>query len=341
MPAPRRKEEKKLTNIQKAAALLVLMGAEKAAKVMKKLSEEEVETLTLEIANLEKLDDKAKRQILDEFFELMKAKEYIREGGIDFAKQLLEEAFGAEKAIQIVENLVTNLQVKPFDFLKKIDVVQITNVLQSEHPQTIALILSYLPPATAAQVISSLPEDLQVEVVRRISVMDRATPDIVREVENRIKDRITAFASQPFSQVGGIEFAAEIMNSIDRTVSKQIFDKLSTIDPRLSEEIRQKMFVFEDINKLDDRTIQRILREVDTKDLTLALKGASDEVKEKILSNMSKRARKMIEEELEYMGPVRVRDVNEAQQRIVAIIRKLEEAGEIVIGGGGGEELIV
>nr|WP_240739259.1 flagellar motor switch protein FliG [Marinitoga lauensis] len=271
----------------------------------------------------------------------MKVKEFIKEGGVDYAKKLLEEAFGPEQAIKIIENLVTNLQVKPFDFLKRIDIAQITNVLQNEHPQTVALVLCYLPPAAAAQVIAGLPEDLQVDVIKRISIMDRATPDVVKEVESRMKDRLSSFAAQPFSQVGGIETTAEIMNNIDRTVSKNIFDRLSESDPKLSEEIRKKMFVFEDILKLDDRTIQRILREVDTRDLTLSLKGASEDLKNKILTNMSQRASQMIQEELEFMGPVRLKDVDEAQQRIVAIIRKLEESGEIIIAGGGGEELIV
>ncbi|AEX85496.1 flagellar motor switch protein FliG [Marinitoga sp. 1135] len=330
-----------VNGLRKAAILIVLMGPDRASKLLKELNEEEVEMLTLEVANLGKISDEEKDAVMSEFFELMKVKEFIKEGGVDYAKKLLEEAFGPEQAIKIIENLVTNLQVKPFDFLKRIDIAQITNVLQNEHPQTVALVLCYLPPGAAAQVIAGLPEDLQVDVIKRISIMDRATPDVVKEVESRMKDRLSSFAAQPFSQVGGIETTAEIMNNIDRTVSKNIFDRLSETDPKLSEEIRKKMFVFEDILKLDDRTIQRILREVDTRDLTLSLKGASEELKDKLLGNMSQRARQMIEEELEFMGPVRLKDVDEAQQRIVAIIRKLEESGEIIIAGGGGEELIV
>ena len=330
-----------VNGLRKAAILVVLVGPDRASKLLKELTEEEVEMLTLEVANLGKISDEEKNNVLNEFFELMKVKEFIKEGGVDYAKKLLEEAFGPEQAIKIIENLVTNLQVKPFDFLKRIDIAQITNVLQNEHPQTVALVLCYLPPAAAAQVIAGLPEDLQVDVIKRISIMDRATPDVVKEVESRMKDRLSSFAAQPFSQVGGIETTAEIMNNIDRTVSKNIFDRLSESDPKLSEEIRKKMFVFEDILKLDDRTIQRILREVDTRDLTLSLKGASEDLKNKILTNMSQRASQMIQEELEFMGPVRLKDVDEAQQRIVAIIRKLEESGEIIIAGGGGEELIV
>ena len=259
---------------------------------------------------------------------------------IEYAKKLLETTFGPERAIDIIDRLVSNLQVKPFDFLRKVDVAQLVNVLQNEHPQTVALILCYLPPQVAAKVIAELPEYLQVDVIKRISTMDSSNPDIVKEIENKLKDRLSAFTVQSFSQVGGIDISAEIMNNIDRAMSNKIFEKLSERDPRLSDEIRRRMFVFEDITKLDDRSIQRVLREVDSKDLTLALKGASEEVKDIIFRNMSKRAAQIVQEELDYMGPVRVRDVDEAQQRIVNIIRKLEESGEIIIRGGAGEELI-
>ncbi|MDN5342307.1 flagellar motor switch protein FliG [Oceanotoga sp. DSM 15011] len=334
-------EKNELNGIKKSAILLVLMGSDRAGKVLKKLNDTDVEQLTLEIANLEKIEEPIKENILAEFFEFAKVKEFINKGGVEYAKQLLENAFGPDKAIEIIEKLVSNLQVKPFDFLRKIDVAQMVNVLQNEHPQTVALVLCYLPPVTSSQVIANLPESLQVDVIKRISVMNSATPDVVKEIESKMKDRLSTFTVQTFSQVGGIEVSAEIMNSIDRVVSKNIFDRLSERDPKLSEEIRKRMFVFEDIVKLDDRAVQRIAREIETKDLTLSLKGASEEVKEKMFSNISKRAGQIIKEELEFMGPVRVKDVDEAQQRIVNIIRKLEESGEIIIGGGGGEELIV
>lgn len=334
-------KSKDLDGIKKAAVILVMIGPDNASKILKKLNEEEVEQITLEIANLEKIDEDIKKTVINEFYEYMQAKDFLNIGGVEYARNLLEKTFGPEKAIDIIEKLVSNLQVKPFEFLRKVDVAQLVNVLQNEHPQTVALILCYLPPQIAAQVISELPESLQIDVIKRISTMDSANPDIVKEIESKLKDRLSAFTIQSFSQVGGIDISAEIMNNIDRAVSNKIFERLSERDPKLSDEIRRRMFVFEDIIKLDDRSIQRILREVDSKDLTLALKGASEEVKNVIFKNMSKRASQIVKEELDFMGPVRVRDVDEAQQRIVNIIRKLEEAGEIIISSGGaGEELI-
>lgn len=334
-------DKNELNGIKKSAILLVLMGPENAGNILQKLDDDDVEQLTLEVANLESVDENLKESVMNEFFEYAKVKEFINKGGVDYAKQLLEKAFGPEKAMEIIEKLVSNLQVKPFDFLRKVDITQMVNVLQNEHPQTVALVLCYLPPNTSSQIIANLPESFQVDVIKRISVMNSATPDIVKEVESKMKDRLSSFTVQTFSQVGGIEVSAEIMNNIDRVVSKNIFDRLSERDPKLSEEIRKRMFVFEDIIKLDDRAVQRVLREVDQKDLTISLKGASEEVKEIIFKNMSNRASQIIKEELEFMGPVRVKDVDEAQQRIVSEIRKLEESGEIIISGGGGEELIV
>ncbi len=326
---------------RKAAILLVLMGTERAASVLKHLDEDQIELLTLEIANLGKVSDEEKREVMEEFKNLMKAREFIVTGGVDYARQLLEKALGPEKAMEIIDKLVSSLQVRPFEFLRRVDAIQLVNFLQSEHPQTIALVLSYMPPQQAATVLASLPEELRPEVVKRIAMLDRATPETVKEVERLMEQKLSTFAAQPFSQVGGIETVAEIINTLDRSTEKTIMDSLSETDPELAEEIRRKMFVFEDIVKLDDRSVQLVLREVDTKDLALALKGATDEVKEKIFNNMSKRARALLQEEIEFMGPVRVRDVEEAQQKIIAVIRRLEEAGEIVIARGGGEEMII
>jgi len=334
-------EKKELTGRRKAAILLVILGPDKAAQVLKHLDDETVEQLTIEIASVGSVSDEERRTVLQEFQNIMKAKEMIAKGGLEYAKEVLERAFGPEKAAKIIERLVSSLQVKPFDFIKTADPVQIVNFLQNEHPQTVALVLSYLEPGLAAQVLGSLPEDLQVEVLKRIALLERTSPDIVREIERNLEKKLSGFVGQSFSKIGGIDTAAEIMNSVDRTTERSIMEKLAADNPELAEEIRRKMFVFEDILKLDDRSVQIVLREVDTKDLAVALKGASDELKEKIFRNMSKRAAQLLKDEMEYMGPVRVKDVEEAQQKIISVIRRLEEAGEIVIARGGGEELIM
>ena len=326
---------------RKAAILLVILGPEKAAQVMKHLDEADVEMLTIEIANLGKIPDEEKKVVLQEFSEILKAREMLTAGGIEYAKKVLEKAFGPEKAMRIIERLVSSLQVKPFEFVKKADPLQLVNFLQNEHPQVISLVLSYLEPTMASQILSALPEELQIEVIKRIALLERTSPEIVKEIEKSLERKLSGIVSQQFSKVGGVETAAEIMNNIDRQTEKTIMERLSQESPELAEEIRRRMFVFEDILKLDDRSIQLVLREVDTKDLAVALKGSSDEVKEKIFRNMSKRAAQLLRDELEFMGPVRVKDVEEAQQKIINVIRRLEEAGEIVIARGGGEELIL
>ncbi|WP_372590685.1 flagellar motor switch protein FliG [Fervidobacterium pennivorans subsp. carthaginiensis] len=330
----------KLTGRRKAAILLVTMGPEKAARVLKNLEESEVEMLTIEIANLGKVTNEERKAVLEEFQNLTKAREMIVSGGIEYAKEMLIKAFGPEKAMQIIERLVSNLSVKPFEFMRNADVMQIVNFLQSEHPQTIALVLSFLEPRIAAQVLSALPENLQIEVIKRISLLERASPDVVKEVEKLLEKKFAGVTTQTLSAVGGLDTAAEIMNNLDRSTEKNIMERLTYESPELAEEIRRRMFVFEDILKLDDRSVQLVLREVNTQDLAVALKGASEELKQKIFNNMSKRAQQLLKDEIEFMGPVRVKDVEEAQQKIINIIRRLEEAGEIVIARGGGEELI-
>lgn len=333
-------ERKTLNGRRKAAILLVTMGPERAAKVLKNLEDSEVEALTIEIANLGKVSNEERKIVLEEFQNLTKARELLITGGIDYAKEMLIKAFGPEKAMQIIERLVSNLAVKPFEFMRTADVVQIVNFLQSEHPQTIALVLSFLDPRTAAQVLGALPENLQIEVIKRISLLERASPDVVKEVEKLLEKKFAGVATQTMSAVGGLETAAEIMNSLDRSTEKTIMERLTYESPELAEEIRRRMFVFEDILKIDDRAVQLVLREVNMQDLAVALKGASEELKQKILNNMSKRAQQLLKDEMEFMGPVRVKDVEEAQQKIINIIRRLEEAGEIVISRGGGQELI-
>jgi len=333
--------ESSYSGVRKASVLLLTLGSEKASKILKHMSDEDIERLTLELAKLEKVNDNEKKTVLSEFVTNFRAREFMASGGIEYARDMLEKAVGVEKALEILERLTTNLQVKPFDFLKKTDPMQLVNVLQNEHPQTIALILCYLLPKQAAQVIGSLPEGLKAEVVKRIAMLDKANPEVVREVERVLERKVSTFVTQDFAQVGGLDTVVEFMNSFDRTTEKEILDKLSETDPELAEEIRRHMFVFEDVVKLDDRSVQMVLREVDTKDLSRALKGSSEEIMLKITNNLSKRAGQLLKEEIEFMGPLRVVDVEEAQQKIVNVIRRLEESGEIFIARGGGEELIV
>jgi len=284
----------KLTGRRKAAILLVTMGPEKAAKELKSLDDSEVEALTVEIANLGKVTGDERKMVLEEFQSLTKAREMIISGGIDYAKDMLIKAFGPEKAMQIIERLVSNLAVKPFEFMKAADVVQIVNFLQSEHPQTIALVLSFLDIRVAAQVLGALPENLQIEVVKRISLLERASPDVVKEVEKLLEKKFAGVATQTLSAVGGLDTAAEIMNNLDRSTEKNLMERLTYESPELAEEIRKRMFVFEDILKLDDRSVQLVLREINTQDLAVALKGASEDLRDKIFNNMSKRAQQLL-----------------------------------------------
>jgi len=331
----------KTTGRQKAAMLLIGLGPERSAQIMKHFNDEEIEQITLEIANIRKIPSEQREKIFDEFYQLYMANEYIAKGGIDYAKEVLEKALGNQKAINIINRLTSSLQVRPFDFIRKADPSQLLSFLQGEHPQTIALIMAYLDSEQSAVVISSLPAELQAEVARRIAILDRTSPEIIKEVETVLEKKFSNLVTHDFSIAGGIATVVQILNRVDRTTEKTIMETLEVQDPDLAEEIKKLMFVFEDIIHLDDRSIQQVLREVDQKDLALALKGSSEDVKNKVKKNMSKRAAELIEEELEFMGPVRLRDVEEAQQRIVGVIRRLEESGEIVISRGGGDELIV
>ena len=330
-----------LTGREKAAILLISLGKEKASEIYKHLNEDEIEQLTLEIAKLSKVESDIKDQVLEEFYQLCLAQNYISEGGIGYARDILERALGSQKALEIINRLTSSLQVRPFDFVRKADPSQILNFIQNEHPQTIALVLAYLRPEQAAAIISSLPQDKQVEVATRIALMDRTSPDVIKEVERVLERKLSAMLTTDFTNAGGIQALVDILLSVDRGTEKHIMENLELQDSELAEEIRQRMFVFEDIVTLDNRSIQRFLREVDNNDLILALKGASEEVSRVIFANMSKRLQDMIKEDMEYLGPVRLRDVENAQQKIVNIIRQLEEAGEIIISRGGGDEIIV
>lgn len=337
----KRDQKGELTGKQKAAILLISLGPDVSASVYKHLSEEEIEKLTLEISNVRQVDAEKKEMILEEFHQIALAQDYISQGGIAYAKQVLEKALGPEQAMNIINRLTSALQVRPFDFARKADPAQILNFLQNEHPQTIALVLSYLEPAQAGQILSALPQEMQADVARRIALMDRTSPEMINEVEQVLERKLSTTVVQDYTQTGGIEAVVEVLNAVDRATERTILDALEIQDSELVEEIKKRMFVFEDIVTLDNRAIQRVIREVDNADLLLALKVASDEVKEVVFRNMSSRMAETFKEEMEFMGPVRLRDIEEAQSRIVAVIRRLEEAGEIVVARGGGDDIIV
>ena len=332
--------QNELTPKQKAAILLISLGPEVSSQVFRHLREDEIEKLTLEIASQRKVTQEQKEKVLDEFHSLLVAKEYISAGGLDYAREVLEKALGPEKAVSIINRLTSSLQIRPFDFARKTDPSQLLNFIQNEHPQTIALIMAYLTPEQSAAIISNLPADRQVEVSKRIALMDRTSPDVLKDVERVLERKHSSLATQDFTTAGGVDAIVEMLNRVDRTTERTIIENLEVQNPELAEEIKRKMFVFEDIVMLDDRSLQMVLREIDQKDLALALKASSGEVGEKIYKNMSKRASEMLREEIEYMGPVRIRDVEESQQKIVNVIRRLEESGEIIVSRGKGDEVI-
>ena len=335
------KADEQINGLQKAAILMIALGPERSAAIFKHLKEDEVEELTLEIANTRSITPQVKESVVNEFYQVCLAQQYIAEGGINYAKELLEKSFGSEKALDVIGKLTASLQVKPFEFVRKADAAQLLNFIQDEHPQTIALILSYLAPGQAAIIVSALPPDRQADVTKRIAVMDRTSPDVIKEVEKVLESKLSSLVNQDYTIIGGVDAVVEILNTVDRGTEKHIMETLEIEEPELADEIRKKMFVFEDILLLDDRAIQRVLRDVDNSDLAIALKGSNEEVQNAIFNNLSKRLAPMIEEDIEFMGPVRMKDVEEAQQKIVNIIRKLEDAAEIVISRGGGDEIIV
>ncbi len=330
-----------LTGLQKAATLFIIVGPERASKVFKFLKDDEVEELTLEIANTKNITPSVKDEVLDEFYEICLAQQYVTEGGISYANDLLEKSFGTERAREIIGKLTDSLQVRPFEFVRKTDPSQLLNFIQDENSQTIALILSYLSAQQAATIVGALSPDKQADVAKRIAQMDRTSPDTIRDVEHVLERKLASLVNQDYTIAGGVDAIVDILNTVDRGTEKHIMETLEIEEPELADEIRKKMFVFEDILSLDDRSIQRVLREVDNNDLAIALKSANEEVQTVIFNNLSKRLVAMIKDDMEFMGPVRLKDVEEAQQKIVNIIRKLEDSGEIVISRGGGDEIVV
>ncbi len=335
MPPPR-----KLTSKVRAAAVIVSLGKDEAAEVYKYLREEEIEQLSLEVAKLESLAPDDLKEIIDDFYGLCVTQKVISEGGVDYARDVLEKAFGPQQAANLMERVSKSLRTKAFDFVRKADYKNLLSILQNEHPQTIALILSYARSDQASQIIGELPDETRIEVIERIANLDRASPDVISVVEQTLEKKFGNIVSIDLMELGGVPYVAEIMNSVDRSTEKHIFDELSIKDPELAENIRKLMFVFEDIVYLDDISIQRFLRDIDTKDLAVALKAANTEVSRVIFQNMSKRSQETIASDMEYLHNVRMRDVEEAQQRIVDTIRRLEEEGELVISKGGKDEVI-
>lgn len=331
----------KLTGKQKAAAVIISLGAEDASKVYKYLKEEEIEQLTYEISRLQTLAPETMENTVKNFYDMCLTQKVVTEGGVEYAKDVLEKAFGAQEATNLLEKVTSSLQTKSFDFIRKADYKNLLTIIQNEHPQTIALILSYAKAEQASAVIAELPKEKRIDVVERIAKMDRTSPEIIKHVEEELQKRFNSIVSVDFTEIGGINYVADIMNKMDRSNEKYIFDELNKKNAKLADEIRTRMFVFEDITTMDSLGIQRFLREVDTKDLVYAIKGAHKDVADVLFANMSTKMGQSIKSELEYTHNIRLKDVEEAQQRIVSVIRRLEEEGELVIMKGGRDDVIV
>ncbi|MBV1821213.1 flagellar motor switch protein FliG [Clostridium cochlearium] len=338
----RTEEVKNLTGVQKAAILFITLGPEASAGIIKKLPETEIQKITYEIANISTVKPEQKQQILEEFIQMNKAKDYLVEGGIDYAKNLLAKALGSQRALEILEKVTeATQQFRPFAIARKADAHQLLNIISNEHPQTIALILCHLQPDKAGQILGELEEELQSDVAFRIATMNNTSPMVIKEIEKVLDSKLSSVVRADMKSIGGVQTIVDILNQVDRTTEKHITEAMEREDPELAEKIKESMFVFEDIITLDDVSIQRVLREVETKELALALKGCSEEVAEAIFRNQSKRAATSLKEDIEFLGPVRLMDVEKSQQRIVNIIRRLDEAGEIVISRGGEDAIIV
>ncbi|MCH3964225.1 MAG: flagellar motor switch protein FliG [Clostridium sp.] len=336
------KDTKFLTGVQKAAILFITLGPEAAAGIIKKLPEAEIQKITYEIANISSVKSDQKKDILDEFIEMNKAKDYLIEGGVEYAKNLLSKALGSQRAMEILEKVTeATQQFRPFAIARKADAHQLLNTISDEHPQTIALILCYLQADKAGQILSALPENIQAEVAYRIATMRNTSHMVVKEIEKVLDDKLSSVVKSDMKIIGGVPTIVDILNQVDRTTEKNITEGLEKQDAELAEKVKESMFVFEDIITLDDVSIQRVLREVDTKELALALKGCSEEVADAIFRNQSKRASATLKEDIEFLGPVRLMDVEKSQQKIVNIIRRLDEAGEIVLSRGGEDAIIV
>lgn len=330
-----------LSGPNKAAIVMVALGSDASSQIFKNLNEIEVERLSTEIAKLDNVSPEVREAVLEEFHNLAMAHQYVTQGGIEYAREILEAALGPRKAKEILEKVQQTIRTTGFNLLENIDPKQIVNFIQKEHPQTIALLLAHMEAKNAAPIVSALPQELQVDVATRIATMESISPETLDQVEEVLVSQIKSLFGGDVSEIGGVKAVAELLNNVDRGAEKNILGNLERENPELATEIKNLMFVFEDVLLLDDRSMQRVLKEVDTKELSMALKGASDELQVKFFRNMSSRAAEMIKEDMDFMGPIRLKDVEEVQQRIVDVIRRLEEDGEIIISGRGGEEDIV
>lgn len=334
-------EEQPLSGLTKAAILLLAIGSDTASKILKQLDPEAVEEVTREVANLRDVPQDRREAVVEEYYNLVIARQYAEAGGLDYARALLERALPRDEARRIIDQLEHQVHQQPFSFLQKAESENLLTFIQDEHPQTIALILAHLPSSKAAEILVGLPASKQIEVVTRVANMEQTNPEVIKEVERGLEQRLSGIVAQTFEKAGGVEAVAEMLNFADRATEKAIFESLESEDPDLVEQIRRLMFVFEDILLVNDKGIQAVLKEIDNDDLALSLRTASEELKDKVFRNMSERAAQLIQEDMEFMGPVRVSDVEAAQQKIVDVVRRLEDAGEIIISGRGGEKELV
>lgn len=331
----------KLTNREKAAILLIGLGKNHAASIYKMLTEEEISMLTLAITTTKQVTQEEKDAVMAEFYQTCVAQKFISEGGLDYARGVLNRALGNEKADEILTKLTDSLQVRPFEFVRKASVTQISHLIANENPQTIALLLCYLEPAKAAQALVQLPDDIQVDVVTRMANMESVAPEFIRETENVMEQRLEQMGTTDQTAVGGLNSVVDMINCVDRGTERNILETLDMTDVDLADNIRKNMFVFEDITKLSPQAMQRVLKDVDQNDLTIALKGAGEAVKNAILSNLSKRQQEMVLDDLEVLGPLKLKDVEAAQQKIVNSVRMLDDSGEIIVSRGEGDDVIV
>ena len=331
-----------LKGIQKAAALLVAIGEQRASEIFKFMGDSEVEALSLELAKAQKIPTEVCRDVITEAVESVLAEDYLAEGGVDFARSVLMRSLGEDRADEIIGRLAATIERRPFEFLRRTPAEQIVVFLRNESPQTVALVVSNLHTALASQVLSNIDTEIQADVALRIAMMGETRPEVVAQVESVMRSRLSAVGAQEYAVAGGVKSLADILNSADRTTERNVLDELAKADSELAEEIRLLLFTFEDVVKLDDRSIQMVLKEVDQKDLAIALRGVSEDVSSRIFSNMSERGAELLREEISFQPPQRKRVVEEAQGRIVGVVRRLEEAGAIIISrGAGGEDALV